>query len=171
MKRTVKRRLGIAGLAVAVLLIVVLIACSRIHAMLTTVPAIADVASGVLPKIVAFDAGCMKLVLPQKSARSEARWTSSVVDSERFLFQWVPEFRRNNVSGFYGIRLPLWIPALLVAIPSFLLWWRNRKLMPVGHCECGYDLTGNVSGVCPECGTTLKRLDDGKDCSDQSSVT
>ena len=28
-------------------------------------------------------------------------------------------------------------------------WRRGRK----GHClKCGYDLTGNVSGVCPECG-------------------
>ncbi len=31
---------------------------------------------------------------------------------------------------------------------------RARKLLP--NCEkCGYDLTGNVSGVCPECGTAL----------------
>lgn len=24
-----------------------------------------------------------------------------------------------------------------------------------GHCSCGYDLTGNVSGICPECGSDL----------------
>ncbi len=25
---------------------------------------------------------------------------------------------------------------------------------PPGHCKnCGYNLTGNVSGICPECGT------------------
>jgi hypothetical protein len=25
--------------------------------------------------------------------------------------------------------------------------------IPAGHCTaCGYDLTGNVSGICPECG-------------------
>ena len=23
------------------------------------------------------------------------------------------------------------------------------------HCRCGYDLTGNVSGVCPECGERI----------------
>lgn len=23
---------------------------------------------------------------------------------------------------------------------------------PAGHCRCGYDLTGNTSGACPECG-------------------
>ena len=27
---------------------------------------------------------------------------------------------------------------------------------PPGHCQdCGYDLTGNVSGVCPECGSKI----------------
>jgi hypothetical protein len=30
--------------------------------------------------------------------------------------------------------------------------WRRRR----GRCEqCGYDLTGNKSGVCPECGHRL----------------
>ncbi len=26
---------------------------------------------------------------------------------------------------------------------------------PTSLCRCGYDLTGNISGKCPECGTTL----------------
>ena len=37
--------------------------------------------------------------------------------------------------------------------------WRQRRdprLLP-GHCDsCGYDLTGNTSGRCPECGTAVK---------------
>lgn len=36
---------------------------------------------------------------------------------------------------------------------------RYRPVHPEGHCaECGYDLTGNVSGVCPECGGSITRL-------------
>ena len=32
----------------------------------------------------------------------------------------------------------------------------RRPFYPPGHCQnCEYDLTGNVSGVCPECGTKL----------------
>ena len=31
--------------------------------------------------------------------------------------------------------------------------WDARRRHPEGHCQaCGYDLTGNVSGTCPECG-------------------
>lgn len=35
---------------------------------------------------------------------------------------------------------------------------RNRWDFPAGRCgRCGYDLTGNASGVCPECGTRVAR--------------
>lgn len=33
--------------------------------------------------------------------------------------------------------------------------WVGRCL-PDYHCKCGYDLTGNESGVCSECGTAVK---------------
>ena len=34
----------------------------------------------------------------------------------------------------------------------------GRPLHPLGHCQqCGYNLTGNVSGVCPECGTEVEK--------------
>ncbi len=34
--------------------------------------------------------------------------------------------------------------------------WSTRKTPPIGHChQCGYNLTGNVSGTCPECGTRI----------------
>ena len=58
----------------------------------------------------------------------------------------------------YQILLPLWIPFLLITIPIAFLWWRDRRI-PLGHCQrCRYDLTGNTSGVCPECGTQAKPL-------------
>jgi len=47
---------------------------------------------------------------------------------------------------------PLWLPLMLGIVPTAILWYRDRR-PPKGHCQaCGYDLTGNVSGVCPECG-------------------
>ncbi len=65
---------------------------------------------------------------------------------------WSPTYNSGPTS--FSVGLPLWIPFLLVAIPTALLWWRDgRRIPPCGHCQkCGYDLTGNVSGVCPECG-------------------
>ena len=41
----------------------------------------------------------------------------------------------------------------LVVAASTLAVWRLVPRYPRGHCKhCGYNLTGNVSGRCPECG-------------------
>jgi hypothetical protein len=47
------------------------------------------------------------------------------------------------------------IVVLLSAVPVYWLVSRQPRPKPVipGQCPaCGYDLTGNVSGTCPECG-------------------
>lgn len=50
--------------------------------------------------------------------------------------------------------LPNWIPSVFLALPTaYLFYFFRDRRYPRGHCQrCGYDLTGNVSGVCPECG-------------------
>ncbi len=56
----------------------------------------------------------------------------------------------NGVDAY--LTIPLWLPFLLTTVPTFILWRRDRR-PPPGHCQrCGYNLTGNVSGRCPECG-------------------
>ncbi len=43
------------------------------------------------------------------------------------------------------------VPAAIGAIARYL--WCRKPIYPPGCCEkCGYNLTGNVSGSCPECG-------------------
>jgi hypothetical protein len=38
--------------------------------------------------------------------------------------------------------------------PVPFLWKEDREKLQPGKCrKCGYDLTGNQSGLCPECGT------------------
>jgi rubrerythrin len=46
-----------------------------------------------------------------------------------------------------------------LAVATRLLPLLARRIPP-GHCQrCGYNLTGNVSGVCPECGTQTRGLE------------
>ena len=54
------------------------------------------------------------------------------------------------------IRIPYWAFMVVAAIPLIILIYKLRQVPP-GCCrKCRYDLTGNVSGVCPECGTQIK---------------
>ena len=61
------------------------------------------------------------------------------------------------------LRVSLWYPttvaaviALVPAARSCVLARRRRARRRRGACSrCGYDLTGNVSGLCPECGEKL----------------
>lgn len=53
----------------------------------------------------------------------------------------------------YAVEVPLWSLLLFFGAATWLL--RSKRIAP-GHCtRCGYDLTGNVSGRCPECGSAV----------------
>ena len=54
--------------------------------------------------------------------------------------------------------LPVWLPLVLLCVPTVFFWRsaRRSRTRP-GHCaRCSYDLTGNVSGKCSECGAMVK---------------
>jgi len=66
-------------------------------------------------------------------------------------------------SGALQLACPLWCVFLALAIPTAWLWRRDSKARhPPGHCRnCGYNLTGNVSGICPECETPVEGRREG----------
>ncbi len=70
-----------------------------------------------------------------------------------FVAQTVPAFLSNRSEWYLSFFLcNLAHVVLPVAAAAALL--RLSPVKPPGSCQkCGYDLTGNVSGVCPECGT------------------
>ena len=69
--------------------------------------------------------------------------------------EWWPEIWTDFLPATL-VAIPLWIPLVAVAIPTGFLWRRERKRPRPGHCRsCRYNLTGNVSGVCPECGRKI----------------
>lgn len=56
----------------------------------------------------------------------------------------------------------LYLFILFALLPSVWCWkvFRNRR-KPEGCRHCGYSLTGNVSGTCPECGTLVPQNQEG----------
>ena len=73
---------------------------------------------------------------------------------------WLPML--DWFQGSLFLTLPFWIVVVgLLAYPTIafmrgpLRRWRRRRK---GLCQnCGYNLTGNVTGVCSECGTKIER--------------
>lgn len=67
---------------------------------------------------------------------------------------WRPRVSRVPYMG--RICLPLWIPTLLFGVPPYLFLRDSRKRARwkrTGACwSCGYNLTCNTTGICPECG-------------------
>lgn len=70
--------------------------------------------------------------------------------------------RGNRIPVWYRFDCPIWIMFVTVAIvPSItfvrfaLRRRRSRRLGPTCK-KCGYNLTGNTSGVCPECGQPIQ---------------
>jgi hypothetical protein len=60
----------------------------------------------------------------------------------------------TDISREIQVQFPVWVLTILFAVlPAARLYRRLRPKHPRGHCRrCGYDLTGNISGTCPECG-------------------
>lgn len=75
-------------------------------------------------------------------------------------FSWLGlEHATDSSFGTESIRVPTW---MLVVVFSLLPLWREsrryakRRRSRANLCiECGYNLTGNTSGTCPECGTKV----------------
>jgi hypothetical protein len=65
----------------------------------------------------------------------------------------------NTGNKDIGIAVRLWtLDALAAMLPiAWLARWRQqRRLRGIGTClKCGYNLIGNLSGVCPECGAKI----------------
>jgi len=79
-------------------------------------------------------------------------WNRFIVDFTRITAD-------STIIDTADIRVPIWFIAMCAAaLPSVAIFkltrMRRRSRGNICPC-CGYDLTGNVSGVCAECGRAL----------------
>ncbi len=78
-------------------------------------------------------------------------WTAR---AQNLAWCWTPYISRGWPFGI--LLVPSWVAAVLFGVPAAYLWWLDRRRIRPGHCQgCGYNLTGNVSGRCPECGEAV----------------
>jgi hypothetical protein len=88
-------------------------------------------------------------------------WDHETVTPPRYGEPWFG-FERWSSSDDQGvlIKCPIWLPApLVLLLPCISVYrrFKSRRRLTNGSCTtCGYELTGNTSGVCPECGTAIE---------------
>lgn len=83
-----------------------------------------------------------------RSSPGRVSWHTAELDIPRMHGEWV-------IIGSATALGVLLAPQVL-SIPGAIVAQRRRKR---GQClSCGYNLTGNASGVCPECGRKIKPL-------------
>jgi len=80
-------------------------------------------------------------------------------------------FRKGNASGvrWWDLRVPsAWVAlaSCLLPVAWLLAAWREakrrrRRIVRSLCANCGYDLRGSTTGVCPECGTDKAYTVDG----------
>jgi hypothetical protein len=93
--------------------------------------------------------------------------TPFALPSERLGFGYVPYgwnadqqlFAIDDSPERWEILFPVAVPVgmtlILPCLSLHMRYLKLRKLRPRSCRTCSYDLTGNVSGVCPECGTAV----------------
>ncbi len=76
-------------------------------------------------------------------------------------FKW-GRYTLPNVGSRPGQRaiqvvVPIWVLVAWTALLPALVLWKHmsRPRRPQTCSKCAYDLTGNISGTCPECGTRI----------------
>jgi hypothetical protein len=75
------------------------------------------------------------------------------------------EFHQNSIGSQTGVPavvgVPVWLLATVMGILPLVRaihFAQTRSALKVCCClSCGYNLTGNISGVCPECGTKIQQ--------------
>jgi hypothetical protein len=77
----------------------------------------------------------------------------------------LPTYDRVDVNGqavFRTVRVPLWCAfavAVTSAIAAVLIGKRKAGRGEIICAQCSYDLQGNISGICPECGTSIPNVE------------
>jgi hypothetical protein len=93
--------------------------------------------------------------LPTRDLRLLLLWCAGVGVAGVYLLWRSVEYFRGAVG--IAVFLVVWGPIAVASFRRGLPAWRElrrRAREASGRCvHCGYDLTGNTSGVCPECGS------------------
>lgn len=72
------------------------------------------------------------------------------------VLRWTLYAKFSATTDTYSLIIPLFIPLLIFTLIPLIPIVRSTRQRRKNCCDkCGYNLTGNQSGVCPECGRPI----------------
>jgi len=67
------------------------------------------------------------------------------------------QFYPSGTRNAWNFTMPLWLIVIAFCVLGAMMMAAATRRRPPGCCvQCGYDLTGNESGRCPECGRDVR---------------
>ncbi len=97
-------------------------------------------------------AGTLTIEFHREPFEVDWQWLEVV---PRGTFHWLVAGYKSTPS-YVCLDLPGWVPIVGLAACAATLWRADHRPAE-GSCRtCGYNLTGNTTGVCPECGKPIE---------------
>jgi len=96
-------------------------------------------------------------LLEDPAKPDSTRWVVRIEQESPYV--WLPSLRFYD-GRTAGDTFDLSLPAWMIVLPCLAMQWAFYRRIPARlrarHCPaCGYDLRGNTSGRCPECGESV----------------
>jgi hypothetical protein len=100
------------------------------------------------------DHGCHTVVIADGAVLVRQQPCSLPQDGPSFVYEIRAPILDVAIPSDTVIPICLFIPIALIA--TMMVWRRSLRRPPPGFCRrCDYDLRGNTSGLCPECGEPI----------------
>ena len=106
--------------------------------------------------VIAVGGGRIQAHWKDRASSGEVKWRHGPIDGGiGFFFPRIERHVDGPFEGLFLVVVPLWLPFTLAAIPTAILWHRDRRTVKPGRCrQCGYDLRASKK-TCPECGAPI----------------
>lgn len=102
------------------------------------------------------DVGALHVLwIPRSASQAFAPSSLELIDRGEWAWSgWRPRIDCDSRKVYFA--LPMWVVGVALLVVSWRLRVRQAPPMAFACRTCGYNVRGNLSGICPECGLRIE---------------